>query len=89
MQRPRTARFGPESSVPEIEKELEKNPAQTKLLGEKEKVAEIQKEINNLRERVSGIDAEIEKIRGGISVQLKALEEFGSAALKSEVVLSE
>jgi hypothetical protein len=73
----------------EIEKELEKNPGQKALQNEQEKVKEVQREITNLKERVSGIEREKEKISQSISAQLRALEEFGAAALKTEVTIEE
>ncbi|MCX6801049.1 MAG: hypothetical protein NTZ73_02580 [Candidatus Diapherotrites archaeon] len=73
----------------EIEKEIEKNPAQKAVENEKERLKEIEKEINGIRERISGIEKEIEKTNQGISQQLKALEEFGSTAMKRQVILVE
>jgi hypothetical protein len=73
----------------EIEKEIEKNPAQKVVENEKERLKEIEKEINGIRERISGIEKEIEKTNQGIAQQLKALEEFGSTAMKRQVILVE
>lgn len=73
----------------EIEKEIEKNVGQKALQNEREKAKEIEKELANLKERVLGIDKEREKTAQSIAAKLKVLEEFGSAALKTEVILEE